>query len=74
MSSHSAPKRLPRLESEILRGLDPDADETDAALAFLNREQSRPASSGDEENREPLEPLEKLAQVLLMANEFVFVD
>ena len=72
-SSASDRERVIRLY-EISYQRDPDADETDAALAFLNREQSRPASSGDEENREPLEPLEKLAQVLLMANEFVFVD
>ena len=49
----------------------PDPPELEAALEFVTPRQSSP---NDPHNRSQLDPMQQLAQVLLMTNELMFVD
>ena len=51
-----------------------DRDEAEAALEFFARQIQEAGAGSDKPAGEPLTPWEKLAQVLLATNEFVFVD
>ena len=51
---------------------DPSADEVRRGLRFL--EAAAATGSGESSQKQPLTPLERFAQVLLMSNELMFVD
>jgi hypothetical protein len=66
--------RLSELVVAIYRRVlarDPTSEESHAAVEFLMADQ---ASGGDSESRRALGPLDRLAQVLMLSNEFVMLD
>jgi cytochrome c553 len=62
-----------RLYRKVL-ARDAGKNEAAAALEFLAKQRDQGAGEADQPSREGLTPWEKLAQVLLATNEFVFVD
>ena len=68
------PARVEQLY-QIVLSREPTAEELELGVAFLVGEQAQAASAGEEaESEQSLSAWERLVQVVLLSNEFVFVD
>ena len=56
---------------QIALARDPDEVELQTAIAFIT---AQPTEDGEEKKSDPVDPWTQLSQVLLMCNEFAFVD
>jgi cytochrome c553 len=78
-AAHTAPAHAPATADDVRRlyrkvlARDAENTEVDAALQFLSEQESVPAEAAKPVS-ETLTPWEKLSQVLIATNEFVFVD
>ena len=72
-SQDNPKERIRRLYRTAL-ARDPDAEEMEAAAAFVDPESVRAFRSAHSDSGDLLDPWVQLAQVLLLCNEFAFVD